>query len=421
MGMQTAYKLALSATIFTVLFTCGGLHPSAATAATYYVATTGNDANPGTQAQPFQTIKKGLSVCKAGDTLYLRGGTYNESIDANVQRVPIGNSWADAPVIASYPSETAIINRINLADDSSLQGAIQYIIFDRIVVGIPPDGGGISIGGNTNHIRFQNGEVQYDAHCGGGYHIVGQISSNGTNIELHGHHNEFLHSKVHNSWCGYGFYAGGHDNIIDGNDIYDNAGYGIQLYDGAAQSGLDNYVIRNNRFWGNGFVRWMGAMTLNHGTNGLVYNNLVYNNYLGIEIDRGMNNLAIYNNTIYNNQVKGIEITNRVTGALIKNNIVYQNGGGIVDQGINTIQSNNLTVDPKFVNASATDFTLKSTSPAIDAGITLSAVPTDIKGLARPQGARYTIGAYEYAASQPPTPTVQFPAPKNLRTISVTP
>jgi hypothetical protein len=52
---------------------------SLAQAATYYVATTGSDANPGTQAQPFKTIGKGIAVAAAnGDTVLLADGTYNE-------------------------------------------------------------------------------------------------------------------------------------------------------------------------------------------------------------------------------------------------------------------------------------------------------------------------------------------------------
>jgi len=38
---------------------------------------------------------------------------------------------------------------------------------------------------------------------------------------------------------------------------------------------------------------------------------------------------------------------------------------------------------------------LKSGSPAINAGTTLSDVPTDILGVKRPQGAGYDIGCYE--------------------------
>src|SRR5579862_3144282 len=47
-------------------------------AATYYVATTGNDANPGTQAQPFRTIQQGINTAVSGDSILIADGTYNE-------------------------------------------------------------------------------------------------------------------------------------------------------------------------------------------------------------------------------------------------------------------------------------------------------------------------------------------------------
>ena len=61
---------------------------------------------------------------------------------------------------------------------------------------------------------------------------------------------------------------------------------------------------------------------------------------------------------------------------------------------------NNFGVDPEFVSES--DFHLKPTSPAIDAGI--PAVGIDIEHNLRPYGNGYDIGCYEYveAVNQPP-------------------
>jgi len=54
---------------------------------------------------------------------------------------------------------------------------------------------------------------------------------------------------------------------------------------------------------------------------------------------------------------------------------------------------------PMFVSSSTPyDFHLQSGSPAIDAGLTLSQVPYDFDGTARPQGSAYDIGAYEYVS-----------------------
>jgi parallel beta-helix repeat protein len=47
---------------------------------TRYVATNGNDANPGTSTAPFRTINKAAQVAIAGDVVTIRNGTYQESI-----------------------------------------------------------------------------------------------------------------------------------------------------------------------------------------------------------------------------------------------------------------------------------------------------------------------------------------------------
>lgn len=53
-------------------------------ALTFYVASNGNDANPGTQAAPFRTLGRGYEACRAGqpDQVLLRcGDTFTEAID----------------------------------------------------------------------------------------------------------------------------------------------------------------------------------------------------------------------------------------------------------------------------------------------------------------------------------------------------
>jgi hypothetical protein len=128
--------------------------------------------------------------------------------------------------------------------------------------------------------------------------------------------------------------------------------------------------------------------------NVLVYNNIFYNNTLSIW-HRGSNG-RFYNNTIYNSPQFGIQVD---SGNDIRNNIVYN--ASIAQTGSGNTLSNNLTTNPSFVNASAGDFHLQAGSPAIDAGVTVSEVTTDFDKRSRPQGARFAIGAYEYAGSAP--------------------
>ena len=52
----------------------------------YYVSPDGDDANPGTQSQPFGTIQRAADLARSGDTVRIRGGTYRESVQIKGRR-----------------------------------------------------------------------------------------------------------------------------------------------------------------------------------------------------------------------------------------------------------------------------------------------------------------------------------------------
>jgi hypothetical protein len=86
-------------------------HPVLSQAATLYVATTGSDTNPGTLASPWRTIQHAANSIVAGDTIYVRGGTYKESVTLGVS----GSASAGFVTLQSYPGETAILDGTGLA------------------------------------------------------------------------------------------------------------------------------------------------------------------------------------------------------------------------------------------------------------------------------------------------------------------
>src|SRR5215218_4799366 len=116
--------------VFTVVFFFTLWHVAAAQAVTYYAANNGNDANPGTQSQPFRTITRGLSSVRAGDTLYLRGGAYADVITGAM--LPTASSWATAASLRGYPGEVVTINGGGKIDINVT--APKYFIFSDFAI-----------------------------------------------------------------------------------------------------------------------------------------------------------------------------------------------------------------------------------------------------------------------------------------------
>jgi parallel beta-helix repeat protein len=368
-------------------------------AATYYVATTGSDSDPGTEANPFRTLNKGVKVLKPGDTLYVRNGTYNESLRNNI---PGGTSWSAPVKVAAFPGESVTLRPSGVPQVVYLSGNRRYIIIEGLVLdasGVSGDGIKITTKDGTaataaHHIRLQNVEVMNASNQG---ILVSQYCDENEFLNLHVHHNGKDANYDH------GMYLSSSRNLIEGGDWHHNKEYGIQLY----RFGTGN-TVRNARIHENN----QGIVSSQQADN-LIVNNLVYQNpRRGIVLASG-NNLRAYHNTVYNNRRIGIDVaTAAVTNAQVTNIISFGHLTNIHDLGTITTLSNNLTTDPQFVDASLYDFRLGVTSPAIDTGVTLSEVTVDYANVSRPQGASYDIGAYEYTGS---TADALFQATLKLR------
>jgi autotransporter-associated beta strand protein len=79
-------------------------------AANWYVATNGSDSAAGTLAAPLQTISKGFSKAGAGDTIYVRGGTYRQTVSLVGKSGSAGNPIT----LTSYTNETAILSGLDV-------------------------------------------------------------------------------------------------------------------------------------------------------------------------------------------------------------------------------------------------------------------------------------------------------------------
>ena len=71
-----------------------------------FVAPNGNDSNAGTQAAPYRTLAAALAAARAGTTIVLRAGSYNESVvvtkaNITIQNYPGEAAWLDGSIPVS--------------------------------------------------------------------------------------------------------------------------------------------------------------------------------------------------------------------------------------------------------------------------------------------------------------------------------
>lgn len=124
----------------------------------------------------------------------------------------------------------------------------------------------------------------------------------------------------------------------------------------------------------------------------------------GVHLMKG----ALLNCTIYGNSASCEGCGLRMDAGVARNNIIYDNGSladvsvaagctfdhNIVDV-LPSVGSDNLATNPLLKSPETLDFSLTSSSPALNAGATLDEVSVDIVGTSRPQGDACDIGAYE--------------------------
>jgi len=361
------------------------------TGKTYYVAKTGSDSNSCSQAQsqstPKLTISGAFGCLQPGDTLYVRAGTYTEEF---YYPAIAGTSWFNPVTLSAFSGDTVTIRPTGGSCGAPCRiftfgPPHQYIVINAFILDcanclydvIKFDNG-------AHHIRFSNNEIK-NGHENG---ILG------------GNNNELINNDIHDNGTtdfDHGIYNSGPGNLIQGNKVHHNKGWGIHIYNSGYTTISDN-IVRGNYVYSNGTSGTRGpGILLGSGSNNIAYNNIVQGNIGGIQIGFSAVNATVYNNTIYSNRGDCINVGS-ASNTVAKNNICYLNNSGITDAGVGTIQSNNLMSDPIFVNPAASDFHLQSGSSAINTGINLFSVgvTTDFDGFARPQAGNYDIGVYEY-------------------------
>jgi len=118
-------------------------------AADYYVAADGADSNPGTIEQPFQTIQRAAQLMQAGDTCWIRGGVYRETVKLT------GSGRKDLPItFARYQNEQVIVDGSDLVPGPWTAG--DNGIWKAKVAGQPPIEAVFCNGGMLVEARWPN-------------------------------------------------------------------------------------------------------------------------------------------------------------------------------------------------------------------------------------------------------------------------
>ncbi|KAL3420447.1 pectate lyase [Phlyctema vagabunda] len=286
--------------------------------ATLYVAPTGSDTAAGTLTAPLKSIQSAVDKAVAGDTIYLRAGTYSPT--TNIQIKKSGTSSAPY-TLSAYQSEKVIIDGEGLpytpADlDASLPSASRGILHIE----------------KANYWKFYNIELMH-----GPYGIYAADSSNNyyeriithdnyeTGFQMQGASasNTILYLDSYNnrdprkngeSADGFACKEGtGAGNVLRGARLWNNVDDGLDLWE--FKSGI---TIEDTISWGNGFNRW-GFSDFQGDGNGFKLGG-------GDAADIGPANHVITNSIAFLNAAKGFTDNSQTGSFTLTRNTAWNNG-----------------------------------------------------------------------------------------------
>ena len=357
--------------------------PALAYGTTYYVATTGSNSNPGTAAQPFKTIQHAADVVVPGDVVVVRAGTYTITpADTGQTETGIYTRASGRPTARIvYKSEAPyaakiVTSGIRRVWSNGMSGTQKSSYVDIQGFDISGDGtiGIVNYASNVqiigNYIHDVTSGLSCDQYGGAG---ILQTNSASTDNNILGNLVMRIGLSCQKSPGAHGIYFGYGDGIIANNLVGGNAHFGIHIYPTPG-----TVLIANNTTFRNGVIGTTaaGAPVVNCNLC-TVENNISYGNPYGFREYQGGKNQYI-NNLVYANNLQDWYITTNstITGTVMEN--------------------------PQFVNYKADgtgDYRIQATSPAVDAGVTVTNITIDLTGTSRPKGTAYDIGAYEYVVS----------------------
>jgi hypothetical protein len=294
------------------LLTSQSVAPAAAFGAesdtAFFIAKNGNDAGPGTLAEPFASLTKARDAMRASGTfknVYLRDGIYNISQMLTLTTADNGETWS------SFPGERAILDGAGQAFSSPGNAALILIQ------------GGSDITINGLEIRNFHGSA-INIHGGPGYfdllvngaHTLPSTSPARSNVIS----NNTIHDGDGNLpgyywFSGIGAFGDVQNIVIKNNAVYNLMSQGVvlELLQMGPESGISNSVIENN------FIQ---NVNINYRDAGGIYVIDRTRSSAGVKI----NNNYIRDYGAGNDATKGIYLDDDMSNALVTGNVIAGKG-----------------------------------------------------------------------------------------------
>ena len=209
----------------------------------FVVSPNGNDANAGTVAQPWRTIAKANASLTAGDTVFIRAGTYGDAVS------PANSGAAQNPLVyMNYQSEVCSLfvsaRAINLTDRNYVvvQGLHMQMAESANDYVMAITGGGNNVivncmlyGGSTHNVS------------GWGSWPAFLLSNTNNNLVIRNYLDRQDHDITDDAYRGDGLGVHGTSmyNIIEGNTVVNVSHFGIAVPYGVR--GESYNIVRNNR------------------------------------------------------------------------------------------------------------------------------------------------------------------------------
>ena len=336
------------------------------TNSSFYVSTTGNDSNPGTQAAPWRTVQHAAEVARAGSTVNVRAGVYEELVSIKVS----GNATGGYITFRSYPGETAVLDA-GYFTPSGRQAVLtihnqSYVRIEGFEIRnfhtaehrLAPLG--ISIMGSGSHIELLKNNVHHIEQTFPGRDAPGS-GGNGFGIAVYGTDAKAPISElvidgneVHHLKTGSSESLVVNGNVthfrITHNVVHDNNNIGIdvigfertapdpavdQARDGVVSGNLVyNITSRGNPAYGND--ENSDGIYVDGGTRILIEQNVMHDVDFGIELasehkDRATSYITARNNLIYHGHTAGVSIggyapeRGHTEHCIVVNNTLYDN------------------------------------------------------------------------------------------------